>query len=348
MNKLRVAVVGVGHLGQHHARILSALPDVELVGVADASARQCAKVAAQCGTPAYEDYQALISHVDAATIAVPTSAHFAVASAFLRAGKSLLVEKPLTASVPQADELVDVAWRHGAILQVGHIERFNPVLQALPPATEPPRSIEARREGPYSFRSTDIGVVFDLMIHDLDLVLGLVGEPPVQVIASAWSVFGTQEDVASAHLTFCNGAVAHLVANRAGVTPRREMTIRWADSTAELDFAARRSVTSVATAEFHRERGRFARARPDEIPALQEAMRSRFFEVTEKDWSGGPEQLRLELEHFVSCVRSGTEPIASGRHGRDAVRLANLVLDAAHQHPASVPLPLPRVSAAAA
>ena len=345
MTKLRMAVVGVGHLGQHHARILSGLPGVELVGVADSSARQCAKVAAQCGVPAFESYDALISQVDAATIAVPTSLHYEVASAFLRAGKSVLVEKPLTASLEQSDQLVETARRHGAILQVGHIERFNPVLRGLPQWPEPPRSIEARREGPYSFRSTDIGVVLDLMIHDLDLVLWLVGELPVQVIATAWSVFGGQEDAAAAHLTFRCGTVAHLVATRAAMTPRREMTIRWSEGTAQLDFAGRRSVTAVATAEFRRERGRLARPRPEEIASIQEALRSRYFLVTEKDWSGGPEPLLLELEQFVSCVCNRTEPAVNGRTARDAIALAAAILDAARKQPAPQSLPLPRVAA---
>ena len=318
------------------------------MGVADTSARQCAKVAAQCGVPAYESYHALISQVDAATIAVPTSLHEEVASAFLRAGRSVLVEKPLTASLQQADESVELARRNGAVLQVGHIERFNPVLQALPHCAEPPRSIEARREGPYSFRSTDIGVVFDLMIHDLDLVLSLVGELPVQVVATAWSVFGGQEDVAAAHLTFRCGTVAHLVASRAAITPRREMTIRWRDGFAQLDFAGRRTVTSVATPEFQREHGRLARPRPDEIVSLQEALRSRYFQVTENDWSGGPEQLLLELEQFVSCVRNGTEPVVTGSKARNTVALATAVLDAARQHSAMQPPPFPRIAASAA
>jgi predicted dehydrogenase len=329
MQKLRMAVIGVGHLGRHHARILTATPGVELVGVSDTDAVRCAEVAAQCGVPAYEDYRALIHQIDAASIVVPTSYHHEVAAAFLSAGKSLLVEKPLAADVAEATGLVDLARRQGAVLQVGHIERFNPVLGAIPQTQEKPRLIEARRVAPYSFRSTDISVVLDLMIHDLDIVLAVVGELPRAVQASGWTVFGGLEDVVTARLEFAGGTVAQLTASRADVQPAREMTIRWTHGLARLDFAAQRTVTSAATPAFFAAAHQFKRPHPKQIPSLKEKMNGAFFQVTERDWSGGRELLAVELGHFVNCVRTRTSPIVTGEAARDAVLVADTIVRAA-------------------
>jgi predicted dehydrogenase len=329
MKKLRVGVVGVGHLGRHHARILSGMPGVILVGVADSSAARCAEVAALCGTPAFEDFRTLIPRVDAALIVVPTSAHFEVASAFLKAGKPVLVEKPLTSDPNQAAALVELARRHGLIVQVGHIERFNPVLRAIPAHDHPPRLIEARRVGPYSFRSTDISVVFDLMIHDLDIILSLVGEAPERVQATGWSMFGGLEDVATAQLAFRCGTVAHLTASRADVAPRREMTLRWTHSIAQLDFAKQHSVTSMPKPAFSLVGSRFVNPPPQQIASLREGLHGHYFDVSERDWSGGPELLSLELEHFIACVLDDKEPLVNGDRGRMAVELADRVQRAA-------------------
>jgi predicted dehydrogenase len=330
MKKLRVGVIGVGHLGRHHARIFAAMPNVALVGVADSSAARCAEVAVQCGVPAYEDYRALVSRVDAASIVVPTSLHFDVASAFANAGKSVLVEKPLTADLAQAEQLVELAERRGAILQVGHIERFNPVLATLPENAERPRLIEARRVGPYSFRSTDVSIVFDLMIHDLDIVLSIVGEMPDRIEATAWSVFGGHDDVASARLHFPCGTEAHLTASRADVQPSRTMTIRWTHSFAQLDFAARRSVVSTPTAAFRTAHPQFTHPPVKEIASLRDRLHKDFFQLIETDCSGGPELLAVELEHFVACIRDRQQPRVNGARARDAVQLAAAIIRSAH------------------
>ena len=334
MKKLRVGVVGVGHLGRHHARIFSGMPGVALVGVADSSAARCAEVAAACGVPAYEDYRALVSRVDAASIVVPTSLHFDVAAAFLNAGKSLLIEKPLTADVAQANHLVELAQQRGVTLQVGHIERFNPVLKALPEVGEPPRLIEARRTGPFSFRSTDISVVFDLMIHDLDIVLSIVGEMPDQIQAIGWSEFGGHDDVVHAHLTFPCGTVAHLTASRADVKPVREMTVRWTQTLAHLDFAARRTVVCMPKPDFYEAAQFFVNPPVAQIASLRERLHSDYFQVTETDHSAGPELLAVELEHFVVCVRDRREPLVNGPRARDAVQLATSILHSAHSESA--------------
>ncbi len=329
MKKLRIAVIGVGHLGRHHARILASMPGVALVGVADSSAARCAEVAGQCGVPAYEDYRTLLPRVDAVSVAVPTCYHFDIAQAFLNAGKSVLVEKPLTASLSQANQLVELSRLRGVILQVGHIERFNPVLGANPHPGVPPRFIEARRVGPFSFRSTDISVVFDLMIHDLDIVHSLVGEMPVQVSATAWSVFGGKEDVAFAHLTFGCGTVATLTANRAAVKPQRVMNVWWPHSHAELDFATQRTQVCEPTSAFFQAGTRLLNPPFQAIPALRAALHQVYFDVVEHDHSGGTELLALELEQFVSCVRERREPLVNGERARDAIQLAEAVENAA-------------------
>jgi predicted dehydrogenase len=314
---------------------------VALVGVADSSAARCAEVAALCGAPAFEDFRTLIPRVDAASIVVPTSAHFDVASAFLNAGKSVLVEKPLTADPRQAETLVNLARQRKAVLQVGHIERFNPVLGALPAHDGPPRVIEARRVGPYSFRSTDISVVFDLMIHDLDIVMSIVGQAPDRVQASGWSAFGGLEDVAVAQLGFPCGTVATLTASRADVQSRREMTMRWTHSFAQLDFANQRSITSTPTPAFSLVGSRFVNPPLHQIASLRDGMRGHYFNVVERDWSGGPELLSVELQQFIDCVMTGTEPMVNGERGKAAVELADAVQLACRE---SKPLGLARAA----
>ena len=177
MKRLRVGVVGVGHLGQHHARLLAKMPEVELVGVADASGERARIIAERHQTAAFADYRDLLDRVDAVTVAVPTVLHREVAGAFLERGISALVEKPLAASLAEGEELVQLAERHGVLLQVGHIERFNPALTVLDELRLRPQYVTAERLSTYTFRSTDIGAVLDLMIHDIDLVLALIAAP---------------------------------------------------------------------------------------------------------------------------------------------------------------------------
>src|SRR5439155_1197236 len=205
MPPLRMAVVGVGHLGQAHARILAAMPDVELVGVADVSAAQAGLVAERHACRAYTHYGPLLDQVDAATIVAPTCHHHSIASAFLDRGVPLLVEKPLAPTIEQADDLVRLARLRGATLQVGHVERFNPAFEALCGRPIRPKFVECERHGPFTGRSTDIGAVLDLMVHDLDLLRALDGSPVVNVEAMGITVFGGQEDLVNARLRFASG-----------------------------------------------------------------------------------------------------------------------------------------------
>ncbi len=304
MGRLRVGVVGVGHLGKEHARILSGLPEVELVGVADVNAAQARSVAGRCNTRPFSDYRPLIGGIDAAIIAVPTAYHHAVAGEFLRAGVHLLVEKPLAVNLKQAQELVDLACRHGVLLQVGHIERFNPAFEELQRRSLQPRLIHCQRLSSFTGRSTDIGAVLDLMIHDLDLVQTLLSAATVDVQASGLTLLGGHEDVAHAHIVFADGCVADLTASRVNPTPFRRMQVWGPEGHACLDLA-KRQVTL---------------AQPAQAPAEDSPI-----QVLELDRNQG-DQLTRELQDFVHCVQTGARPRVRGEEGRDAIALADRIL----------------------
>jgi predicted dehydrogenase len=326
-----MAVVGVGHLGKEHARILASLPGVELVGVADPRPSQADAVAQRCNTRAFTDHRALLTEVDAAIIAVPTAVHHAVAADFLRCGIHVLIEKPLTADLAQGEELLDLAQHHGAMIQVGHIERFNPAFEELQKRPLHPKYIRAERCGGFSGRSTDVGVVFDLMIHDLDLVLALAVGPVCRVEALGVAVLGGHEDVAQARITFAGGCIADLTASRVNSTPIRRMQVWGPEGCATIDFGLRQ-LTLVQPAEHLQER-RIDSRRLD--PSMANSLRTELFErhlqVAQFDCNRG-DQLTRESEDFVRCVQSGRRPRVDGAAGRDAVKLASEVLQSLRAH----------------
>jgi predicted dehydrogenase len=331
MKRLRMAVIGVGHLGKEHARILAGLPHVDLVGVADINLDQAQSVARNLGTRAFRECWPLLNLVDAASIAVPTSHHVEVARAFLRRGISLLVEKPLALEVAGADELIAAAQQSGAVLQVGHIERFNPAFEELQRRAMQPLLLRAQRVGPFTGRSTDIGVVLDLMIHDLDLLLTLIRSPVRTVHAVGVSVFGGHEDVANARLEFANGCVAELMASRASAAPSRIMQVWAAEGYSELDFALRR-ITLVQASESVRKNG-LDPARLD--PASRARLRDELFgRHLHTRVIHGPacDPLTAELQGFVAAVRERTRPRVTGEDARSAVALAGEILEQIRTH----------------
>jgi predicted dehydrogenase len=329
--RLRLAVVGVGHLGKEHARILSGLPGVDLVGVADACFEQAQTVAQRLGTQPYGEFGPLLNLVDAACIVTPTSLHAGIAAEFLRRGIAVLVEKPLAASITEADMLVHLAERHGAILQVGHIERFNPAFEELQRRPLQPKWIRAQRLGPFSGRSTDIGVVLDLMIHDLDLILTLVQSPVRSVEALGMSVFGSREDVANARLHFVNGCVAEVTASRVNPTTQRTMQIWAPEGFVDVDFAQRK-VTLVQPSEAVRRNGlNPAQLDPGSRGRLREELFTRHLETTMIDGQA-QDQLTCELTEFVDCVRSGRRPRVTGAEARAALAVAERILFALEHH----------------
>lgn len=333
MKPLRMGVVGVGHLGQHHARILASRSDVQLAGVADVRAEQAQEVARRWQTNAYCDYRELLGHVDAAVIAVPTRLHRSVASEFLEHGVSVLVEKPLATNLQDARHLADLADRTHAVLQVGHIERFNPAWLRLKEEAVEPKFIRAERLGPYTFRSTDIGVVLDLMIHDLDLILDVVGAPLRRVEAIGVSIFGRHEDIANARLVFENGCVAEITASRVSFTTSRKMQLWSAAGFAGLDFAVKH-VTLVRGTDALRRLGAVdaAALRPDELAELREKVFETYLERTDVS-PDGEESLAVELGEFITSCATGTRPRVGSAEACAVIAVAETVLDSLAAHP---------------
>jgi len=303
--KLRVAVVGVGHLGRHHARVFSELPDVTLVGVADTDGGRAREAAERSQTKAYTDYEDLLGEVDAFSVAVPTDLHAGIGARILETGHHLFIEKPITTTLAEADRLIELAERGNMTLQVGHIERFNPGVMALERYLHDPRFIEAHRLGPLPGRGHEVGVVLDLMIHDLDLVIALVKSPVVQCESFGVAVLTEQEDISNARIRFESGCVADLTVSR--ITPERQRKLRvfQSDAYLSLDFMEKRL-------EVYR-RGR--------DPATGELRIER--EVVDP---GEHDALTAELSSFVDSVRSGEPPVVSGKEGREALRLGLEVL----------------------
>ena len=331
MAKIRVGVVGVGHPGRHHARILKSIDGVELVGVVDSRIEQARAIAEPLGVQAFDNYHDLIGKVDAVSIAVPTKYHRAVAGAFLEQGIPALVEKPLTSTVQEGEELVALANRAGVVLQVGHIERYNPIFETLQALPIRPRYLAAERLSTYTFRSTDIGVVLDLMIHDIDLVLSLIDSPVSAVSSVGTSVFGGAEDVASARVWFQDGTVADLSASRASLHATRKMRVWGQEGYVGVDFKTREALV-VTPSEMLRN-GELSLdgvdlSKPDDV---KNHIFGTVLKVDQKT-AAGAEQLALELEDFIRAVRTGIPPRVTGADGLRNMRLAELIIEGLQQH----------------
>lgn len=327
MSHVRMAVIGVGALGRHHARIVSQIPGVELVAVADPNGIQGRQVAEAAGTKWVADHRTLIDEVDAVTIAVPTGFHLSVATDFLENGIHSLVEKPLAADLTDAMQLVQLAKQTGAILQVGHVERFNPAFQAAAKLCDHPRYIRAERLSPFSFRSTDIGVVHDMMIHDLDLVLSLVNSPVARVEAFGVTLMGEHEDAAQARLIFENGCVADLSASRIHPTTRRAATIWTATRCLNVDFGSREVTSYSPSVRLRCGTSPVERARQPgaDIESLKQEVFGSLIEV-QKTVPAVQDALTAEISEFVDCVRSGSQPTVTGTVAVEALKVAERIL----------------------
>lgn len=321
---LRVGVVGVGHLGRHHARILAGLPGVRLVGVVDSRPEQARSVAEPLGAAALTDPAELLPLVQAVSIAVPTTAHRAAAEPFLDRGIPTLIEKPLAPTPADAEALVSLARRRGAVLQVGHIERFNPAFRTLVDAALRPRFVTAERLGTYTFRSTDISVVLDLMIHDLDLVLGLVDAPVRSVSALGMPLLGELEDVAQARVEFVDGTVADFHASRASYQPARRLRLWGEDGYASVDFATRQATVVRPPAGFRPGAIDWTGVDRGQPAAVRDHLFGQVFRV-EKSEAAAIDALTAELTEFVDAARTGRRPTVDGADGLRAVELADAI-----------------------
>src|SRR5947209_10691945 len=295
MKKLRVGVVGVGHIGSNHARIYAELPHAEFVAVFDIDPGRAAEIAATYKTKAVESLNEFAEMVDAASVATPTNAHFSVARDLLARGKHLLIEKPMTEKTAEARELAQLAAARRLVLQVGHVERFNPVLSALEQRLTHPRFIEAHRLSPYPNRSTDIGVVLDLMIHDLEIILHLVRSPIESIDAVGVPVLSRGEDIANARLRFASGCIANITSSRISPERMRKIRVFQEDVYLSLDYQTQ-------SGEIYRKEGREIIREPVTI---------------EKE-----EPLRQQIASFVDCAITGGEPKVSGSHAAAALELA--------------------------
>ena len=302
---LRIAVIGVGHLGKHHARILSALPGVELVAVVDTNRSRAEEIAAVHHTRAAFDYRDVIGRVDAATLAVPTEIHRNLSRALLAAGIHVLVEKPMARSVAEADDMIEAAADAGVVLAVGQTERFNPAIAAARSFLTDPRFIEVHRLGTFPERSLDIDVVFDLMIHDLDVVLSLVSSDVASLEAVGVPVITGRVDIANVRLRFANGCIANLTASRISRDRVRKIRFFQPSSYVSIDYAAQKverwSLEAVSGA----------------APSIQGGEMAVVVE----------EPLKLELADFVDAIAERRSPRVTGEAGRRALALAEEIAD---------------------
>lgn len=337
MNRLRVAVIGVGALGRHHARILSEMDGVHLVAVADSHADRGLEIAAKHHSTWVADYRKLLDkdQIDAVSVAVPTFAHREVAGAFLELGIPVLVEKPLAGNLTHARELAELALKNHALLQVGHIERFNPAFQSAAQVIEVPKYIRCERTSTYTFRSIDIGVVLDLMIHDIDLVLSLVKSPVHRCEAFGIGVMGKNEDAVQARLHFENGCVADLTASRIHPVASRSMTA-WSASGCVCVDLHKREVKRFAPSEFllsgpsPLDRAAVPGADLEEMKKNVFGQFIRTDELSVK--SDGPDALTQELSEFVECVTLGRRPQVTGREALSAITVADEILQQVDSH----------------
>jgi predicted dehydrogenase len=307
---LRIGVVGTGSLGYHHTRILRELPGVVFRGFFEVNPERAGTVQRELGVRAYPTLDALLDDVDAVSIVVPTSKHHEVAMAALAKGKHLLIEKPITVTLAEADELLQLAERNGLKIQIGHIERFNRAIRAALPHVDKPLFIDSDRLAPFNPRGSDVAVVLDLMIHDIDLVLTLTGAPVKDVSAAGLGVLTPSIDIADARITFTSGAVATITSSRVSKDRMRKLRIFQRNGYLSLDLAA-------GTGEMYRLRGDVDLA----ALAKQAQPLEAFVERVAIDAPEG-EPLRLELESFVAALRGEQEIAVSGRAGRDALAVA--------------------------
>jgi predicted dehydrogenase len=302
---LRVAVIGVGHLGKHHARLLAAIDGAQLVAVVDPDAERASAAAAASGARALADYRELFEQVDAVTVAVPTELHHEIALPFLERGISVLVEKPITRTLDEADALIAAARSSGATLATGQTERFNPAIATVMPFVTTPRFIEVHRLGVFPDRSLDIDVVFDLMIHDLDIILALVKSEPIAIEAVGVPVLTDKYDIANARLRFSTGCIANVTASRISKERVRKIRFFQPDAYVSIDYAEQ----EVEGYRLLRREGERPQIQGGKLPVTRE------------------EPLKRELTDFVQAVRQKRRPLVTGEDGRRALALAQAIAD---------------------
>jgi predicted dehydrogenase len=303
MKKVNVGVVGVGYLGQFHAEKYAASAQAELVGVVDTDSGRGRQIAGKLNTEWYENPSQLIGRVDAVSIVVPTAFHHQVALEFLRRGIHVLLEKPITVTLDQADDLITAAEQAKVVLQIGHIERFNPAVTSFRPLLKSPRYITAERAAPFTVRCTDVNVVLDLMIHDLDIVCDLAGSEPMEISGAGASIITNETDIASARIVFHSGCVADVAASRVSDEKKRLLRVFDGDAVYTCDFQSQKTIVE-------RPGGKIS---PELVPTTLSSDRR--------------DTLNEEIHAFLHSVQTGARPLVSGVEGRRALALARLITD---------------------
>ncbi len=313
MQQVRTAVIGVGYLGRFHAQKYAALPAAELVAVVDANEENRNKVAAETGCRAVADYRDILGEVDAVSIATPTPLHYPIAQECLERGLHVLVEKPITTTLEEARSLIETAARRGRVLQVGHLERFNAAILALAGTLRTPRFVESHRLAPFKERGTDVNVVLDLMIHDIDLIQSLVGAPIESIDAVGSSVFSAGLDIANARIRYANGCVANTTASRVSMKMERKLRLFQDDAYISIDL--QQKILTIVR----------------KPPAGAEVPKGQVL-IEERTYDQG-DALLHEIEAFLHSVRTGTPPVVSGEDGlralETATRITQMVQDGA-------------------
>jgi predicted dehydrogenase len=311
---VKVAVVGAGYLGQHHARVYSELDDVELVGVVDIDVKRAEEVAEKYGSTPYSDYRDILDNTDALSIVIPTTFHYEITLDCIRAGKDVLVEKPITVTLEEASDLIRAAERMDSILQVGHLERYNPGVIALSQMIEKPRFIEAVRVSPFLNRCSDVDVTLDLMIHDIDIILSIVPSSIKTIRAAGFSLVSEKIDEARAWIEFDNGTAAILAASRIAGEKQRKLKIFQRNSLIELDYQQAKILRYCHSSD---DTGLFDPSRCDpQIRIQNESVAGCAVDTITPEYA---EPLKEELRDFIRCVIRREKPKVSGIEGREAL-----------------------------
>jgi len=322
---LRVAVVGVGHLGKIHARIYAQHPAAELVAVVDVDEERARATAEEHGVAALGSVDDLPGDLDAVSVAVPTSGHVEATLPLLERGIACLVEKPLASNLAEADQILEAARRSGATLAVGHVERFQPGVRKLGELGLQPKYIECHRLTGFSFRSMDVGVVHDLMIHDLDLVLHMVGSEVSELDAAGGSILTPREDMASVRIVFENGARANVTASRVSLTPMRRFRMFSSSGYVSLDFAAGSGLYVRKGEGWERGLHELRTGDPGELSQRPDFITGGMLDVVQLELQGEERPLQAELDAFLEAVREGRRPPVTGEDGRRALQLADRI-----------------------
>lgn len=326
LGKLKVAVIGVGHIGKEHARIYSNMPDVTLVGVVDISKERGEKAAQSYNTNYYSSHEEILDKVNAASVVVPTKSHYEVTKDLLENGISVLIEKPMTGTVSEAEELIRLSKDNDTVLQPGYVERFNPAIQAIQKLDVSLKFIECHRLSPFTFRSADISVVLDLMIHDIDIILYLSKSEVKKIDAVGVNVISNKEDIANARIQFESGCVANITASRVSFEPMRKIRLFSEDSYISLDYQKQEAMIYKKSPKLTL---KSINLEDKDISTIKDLKGFVFGDLLkiERIKMDNQEPLKKEIESFLNCIKNGRSPVVSGEEGVKAIKTANIIKD---------------------